>query len=62
LARIFTHGFTTKRSGNGFGLHSCANILKELGGSIHAKSDGPAQGATFTISLPLQPESDGAAK
>ncbi|MBU5234034.1 ATP-binding protein, partial [Vibrio cholerae] len=24
MARIFTHGFTTRKEGHGFGLHSCA--------------------------------------
>lgn len=60
MAKLFGHGFTTKRSGNGFGLHSCANILKELGGTINAKSDGLNAGATFTINLPHEHKSEGA--
>jgi two-component system sensor histidine kinase ChiS len=58
LAKIFTHGFTTKKAGNGFGLHSCANILSELGGTIKAESDGPNSGAIFTLKLPLVHESE----
>ncbi len=54
LKRIFSHGFTTKDEGHGFGLHSCANIVKELGGSIHVSSDGWGHGATFAIELPFQ--------
>ena len=54
LTRIFSHGFTTKKSGHGFGLHSGALAAKELGGSLHAYSDGPATGATFILELPLQ--------
>jgi PAS domain S-box-containing protein len=57
LARIFSHGFTTRKDGHGFGLHSCALAAKELGGSLQAESAGPGQGATFTLALPLtQPE------
>jgi signal transduction histidine kinase len=52
LAKIFRHGFTTKQGGHGFGLHASANTARELGGSIAAASDGPGQGATFTLTLP----------
>ncbi|MGE0607855.1 MAG: response regulator [Pirellulales bacterium] len=53
LAKLFAHGFTTKRDGHGFGLHSCANIIQELGGSIQARSDGAGKGATFRLELPF---------
>lgn len=53
MAKIFRHGFTTKRHGNGFGLHSSALAAKELGGSLTAHSDGPGQGAAFILELPL---------
>jgi len=61
LERIFNHGFTTRKDGHGFGLHSSALAAKELGGTLHAESAGPGQGATFTLMLPLKsPEpSDG---
>ena len=52
MARIFNHGFTTKKDGHGFGLHSGANAAKEMGGSLTAHSDGPGKGATFTLELP----------
>jgi PAS domain S-box-containing protein len=52
LARIFNHGFTTKKDGHGFGLHSGANAAKEMGGSLAARSDGPGRGAEFTLELP----------
>jgi signal transduction histidine kinase len=55
LARIFTFGFTTRKGGHGFGLHSGALAAKEMGGSLAAQSDGPGLGATFTLELPLQP-------
>ena len=50
--RIFAHGFTTKKDGHGFGLHSGALAAKEMGGSLTVQSDGPGQGATFTLELP----------
>jgi signal transduction histidine kinase len=53
LARIFEHGFTTRKEGHGFGLHSAALAAKELGGSLTAHSDGAGKGAIFTLSLPL---------
>ena len=52
LIKIFSHGFTTKRDGYGFGLHSGANAAKEMGGSLTAQSEGVGQGATFTLELP----------
>ena len=52
LTRIFNHGFTTKKDGHGFGLHSGANAAKEMGGSLPAHSDGLGQGAEFTLELP----------
>jgi PAS domain S-box-containing protein len=53
LERIFNHGFTTRKDGHGFGLHSSALAAKELGGMLRAESAGPGQGATFTLTLPL---------
>jgi PAS domain S-box-containing protein len=55
LTRIFNHGFTTRKDGHGFGLHSGALAAAELGGRLTAHSDGPGKGATFTLELPLQP-------
>jgi len=53
LQRIFNHGFTTRRDGHGFGLHSSALAARELNGSLLAASAGANQGATFTLTLPL---------
>jgi C4-dicarboxylate-specific signal transduction histidine kinase len=53
LTRIFAHGFTTRRDGNGFGLHSSAIAAEELGGSLRAQSEGPGKGATFVLELPF---------
>ena len=53
LTLIFNHGFTTKKDGHGFGLHSGANAAKEMGGSLTAHSDGPGKGAEFALELPV---------
>ena len=53
LTRIFAHGFTTRKSGHGFGLHSCALAARQMGGALTAQSDGPGKGATFTLELPI---------
>jgi PAS domain S-box-containing protein len=51
LTRIFNHGFTTRKDGHGFGLHSGALAAKEMGGSLTVHSDGSGQGAAFTLEL-----------
>ncbi|HVU22672.1 MAG TPA: PAS domain S-box protein [Opitutus sp.] len=56
LTRIFNHGFTTRKRGHGFGLHSGALAAKELGGTLTVHSGGPGCGATFTLELPYKPE------
>jgi signal transduction histidine kinase len=53
LTRIFNHGFTTRKEGHGFGLHSGANAARELKGSLTVHSQGIGQGATFTLELPV---------
>ena len=53
MMRIFRHGFTTRKDGHGFGLHSAALAAGELGGSLKAHSDGIGKGALFTLELPL---------
>jgi PAS domain S-box-containing protein len=54
MTRIFNHGFTTRKTGHGFGLHSGALVAKEMGGVLRVHSDGHGKGATFTLELPLQ--------
>jgi len=55
LTLIFQHGFTTKATGHGFGLHSSANAAREMKGTLTARSDGPGTGASFTLELPVAP-------
>jgi signal transduction histidine kinase len=52
LKRVFQYGFTTKKSGHGFGLHSGAIAVQDLGGDLHVQSGGAGAGATFTLRLP----------
>ena len=59
LSRIFSHGFTTKKDGHGFGLHSSAVAAAEMGGALRAQSDGPGKGATFILELPATPPGPG---
>jgi signal transduction histidine kinase len=55
MTLIFNHGFTTRKDGHGYGLHSAANAARELGGTLVAQSDGPGCGATFALELPFHP-------
>jgi PAS domain S-box-containing protein len=57
LERVFERGFTTKKNGHGFGLHSSALAARDLGGSLTVQSDGPGRGAIFTVKIPLAPRS-----
>lgn len=56
LPRIFAQGFTTRKDGHGFGLHSSMLAAQDMGGSLTVHSEGSALGATFTLELPLSPE------
>lgn len=53
LTKIFQYGFTTKETGHGFGLHHSALVAKELGGELRVESDGPGNGARFTLDVPV---------
>lgn len=53
LVRVFQHGFTTKKNGHGFGLHSGALAARQMGGTLTVSSAGPGQGATFRLELPV---------
>ncbi len=51
LARLFEFGFTTKKDGHGFGLHTCAILAKEMSGDLRAFSEGAGKGARFELRL-----------
>jgi PAS domain S-box-containing protein len=53
LTRIFSQGFTTRKGGHGFGLHSGALAAKDLGGTLTAESNGIGHGATFVLEIPI---------
>jgi NO-binding membrane sensor protein with MHYT domain len=51
--KIFSHGFTTKISGHGFGLHASALAAHQMGGTLSVASNKGA-GVTFTLTLPYK--------
>jgi C4-dicarboxylate-specific signal transduction histidine kinase len=55
MTDLFRHGFTTRESGHGFGLHSGALAAQELGGTLRAESAGRGMGAAFVLEIPLAP-------
>lgn len=54
--KIFGYGFTTKKSGHGYGLHTSAISAKEMGGELTMESKGIGYGATFILTLPYKDE------
>lgn len=54
LQKIFSHGFTTKANGHGFGLHSSANYMTEMNGEMWATSEGVGKGSTFILKFLLE--------
>ncbi len=55
LPRLFDQGFSTRRDGHGFGLHSSILMAQDMGGTLMAHSAGPGCGAAFTLRLPFHP-------
>jgi NO-binding membrane sensor protein with MHYT domain/signal transduction histidine kinase len=53
LKRLFEFGFTTRKDGHGFGLHSSSILAQELGGHLAGFSQGRHLGAQFALRLPL---------
>ncbi|QRK10437.1 AAA family ATPase [Archangium violaceum] len=51
--KLFAHGFTTRKDGHGFGLHSSALAAQLLNGRLSIESEGPGKGAVTTLELPL---------
>ncbi len=57
-AQIFSYGFSTKDLHLGYGLHACANDMREMNGSIELESPGKGLGATARVTLPLDAGAD----
>jgi signal transduction histidine kinase len=55
LKRIFGQGFSTRKDGHGFGLHSSILAAQDMGGGLTASSDGTGQGARFMLEIPVAP-------
>jgi signal transduction histidine kinase len=55
LEQIFEPYYSTKETGIGLGLPLTKKIIEEHGGQISVKSE-PDSGATFTVTLPRQPQ------
>lgn len=53
MEAIFKFGESSKERGSGFGLHSVANFVKGIEGSIKVESEGHLLGATMVVELPL---------
>jgi PAS domain S-box-containing protein len=49
IDKIFFFGTNSKENGFGYGLHSSANYMSEMGGHIWAESEGKDKGATFFL-------------
>lgn len=54
LAHLFEHGFTTRASGHGFGLHSGALAARALSGTLQGQNNTAGPGALFTLELPAR--------
>jgi len=58
LEKIFNPFFTTKYQGTGLGLAITKRLIEQhSGGSIAVASNPGGEGVSFTISLPIEPES-----
>jgi len=53
LTKIFSYGFSTKKEGKGFGLHTSALAMTEMKGRLFAESNGDGKGAKFIVSIPV---------
>jgi hypothetical protein len=53
--KLLTRGFTTKKGGHGFGLHSSALAARALSGGLPGRSQGAGRGAILTVKIPLAP-------
>lgn len=58
ISKVFFQGFSTKEGGLGMGLHYSVIVIKEMGGNLAVKSDGPNHGTSVLVTFPCPQESD----
>jgi len=51
--KIFSHLYTSKKEGSGFGLSICSQIAKKYNGDIKFESEA-GKGTTVTVSFPVK--------
>lgn len=56
IEHAFKQGYSTKRDHRGFGLHYCANAVREMHGSIAMHSHGRDRGCRIEIRFPISNE------
>ncbi|HEX8703840.1 MAG TPA: ATP-binding protein [Myxococcaceae bacterium] len=61
LPLLFSQGFTTKKSGHGFGLHYSALAVADMKGRLTCATPGSGQGAVFVLELPIDPDTSSSA-
>ncbi|ABB44243.1 Cache sensor signal transduction histidine kinase [Sulfurimonas denitrificans DSM 1251] len=53
IDKIFGFGYTTKKGGSGFGLHTLNNFLNSIGGTINITNNESENGATLMMEIPI---------
>ncbi len=53
INKIFSFGYTTKKGGSGFGLHTLNNFLNSIGGTISIVNNENENGATLMMEIPI---------
>lgn len=54
MPRLFEYGFTTRKTGHGFGLHGCLALAQDMKATLRAESEGSGKGSTFILTVPVR--------